>query len=106
VARTRAAHPGVEVEGAAFAGEATRVLTDQAAGAGLLVVGRRATPRPLAALGPALGSVGRCMVRTCPCPIMFAGPGVISVPSPRPSARNGRNGQHGALRGTPLGARG
>jgi nucleotide-binding universal stress UspA family protein len=102
VARTRAAHPAVDVKGTAFCGEATRVLADQAMGAGLLVVGRRATPRPPAALGPALGSVGRRMVRTCPCPVMFVGPAAISPPCQR---REERNGRHRALRGTPLGAR-
>ena len=103
LAGVRAARPAVEVEAIALHGEATRVLTDQAAGAGLLVVGRRACPPPPGALGPALGSVGRRMVRSSPCPVMFVGPAAISLPSPRPA---GRNGRRGALRGTPLGARG
>lgn len=106
VARTRAARPALEVEGSTIPGEATLVLTEQAVGAGLLVVGRRANPRSPAALGPSLGSVGRRMVRTCPCPVMFVGPAAFAVPSQRPNGRSRGHGDRPALRGTPLGARG
>ena len=76
VQRVRERSPGLVVEAALREGGAGEQLLHLAQHASLLVVGRRQRPRIARAL---LGSVGRDVLRSPPCPIAFVPPSVGSI---------------------------